>query len=112
MCIRDSHTAWYEDYPSDPRGNHILNELESLNILNSKHLPTRIPPQANQSPTSPDVTFCSPSLHHLLTWDTITDLQSDHLPILISLNSPHQPPTKKPLHTLTIKKQTGPNILI
>ena len=45
--------------------------------------PTRVPP--NAEPSSPDVSFASASLITSCSWQTLSTLSSDHLPILIRL---------------------------
>ena len=90
------HTLWLNTHNNDHRGNTILEQLYNFNILNNTHKPTRSP-YNRQSPTSPDVTLCTPNLAPTTTWDTITDLTSDHLPILIkhTINHPITKPHKR-----------------
>ena len=45
--------------------------------------PSRVPP--NAEPSSPDVSLASTSLITSCSWQTLTTLRSDHLPILIRL---------------------------
>ena len=45
--------------------------------------PTRVPP--NAEPSSPDVSLASASLITSCSWQTLSTLSSDHLPILIRL---------------------------
>ena len=45
--------------------------------------PTRVPP--NAEPSSPDVSLASTSLITSCSWQTLSTLSSDHLPILIRL---------------------------
>ena len=54
-----------------------------LKLILSWDSPTRLPGNAN--PSSPDVSLASPSLITSTNWQTKTNLGSDHLPILISL---------------------------
>ena len=64
---------------------HMLESMVSgynFDILNWDS-PTRLPGNANQS--SPDVSLASASLITSTNWQTKTNLGSDHLPILISL---------------------------
>ena len=74
-----------------------MEQLHDLRILNNPNSPTRLPTQHNQSPTSPDVTLCSPELSTKTTWETIHDLSSDHLPIIIThtLKYPPYKPHKR-----------------
>ena len=46
-------------------------------------IPTRVPP--NAEPSSPDVSLASTSLITSCSWQTLSTLSSDHLPILIRL---------------------------
>ena len=74
------HSAWYSS-STDTRGN-ILDSMiyGSLNWDS----PTRLPTNANQS--SPDASLASVSLITSTNWQTkTTNLDSDHLPIIISL---------------------------
>jgi RNA polymerase subunit RPABC4/transcription elongation factor Spt4 len=48
---------------------------------------TRTPSQINQQLTSPDITTISSNLANQATWETKTSLSSDHLPIIITINT-------------------------
>jgi hypothetical protein len=98
------HRTWYKNQTSDKRGIHIIEHLEHLNILNNKNLHTRTPTQTNQTPTSPDITLCSPNIHPHLQWTTKTDLNSDHLPIIIKYHIKNKP-THKSKTTFTNYKK-------
>ena len=57
----------------------------------NQYLPTRLPSQGQ--PSSPDITLLSGHLLPDVTWSTLTNLGSDHLPITISVSShacPHR----------------------
>ena len=77
------HSAWYSS-STDTRGTLLENMISGSNfgILNWDS-PTRLPGNAN--PSSPDVSLASASLITSTNWKTKTNLGSDHLPILISL---------------------------
>ena len=45
------------------------------------------PNNAHQRPTSPDITTISSSLYNRTTWKTIHALNSDHLPILLTIQT-------------------------
>ena len=79
------HTDWYTQQTNTQRGEEICTQLDQLHILNNTDSHTHIPHQANFNCTSPDITFCSPNLAPSITWQTVTDLSSDHLPIIITL---------------------------
>ena len=49
--------------------------------------PTRVPNNAHQQPTSHDITIISSSLYNRTTWKTIHALNSDHLPILLTIQT-------------------------
>ena len=81
------HSAWYSS-STDTRGTLLENVVSGSNfgILNWDS-PTRLPGNAN--PSSPDVSLASASLITSTNWQTKTNLGSDHLPILISLQMDH-----------------------
>ena len=81
------HSAWYSS-STDTRGTLLENVVSGSNfgILNWDS-PTRLPGNAN--PSSPDVSLASSSLITSTNWQTKTNLGSDHLPILISLQMDH-----------------------
>ncbi|XP_018017976.1 uncharacterized protein LOC108674527, partial [Hyalella azteca] len=72
--------------PDRPQANKPPTRHQNLNILqlNIDGLRTK---HALYRSTSPDITFCSPSLSHRISWRAETDLSSDHLPIIITLPS-------------------------
>ena len=77
------HSSWYSS--STDSGDTMLESMVSgsnFGILNWDS-PTRLP--GNSNPSSPDVSFASSSLITSTNWQTKTNLGSDHLPILISL---------------------------
>ena len=77
------HSLWYSS-STDSRGIMLENMVSGSNfgILNWDST-TRLPGNAN--PSSPDVSLASASLIISTNWQTKTNLGSDHLPILISL---------------------------
>ena len=77
------HSAWYLS-STDTRDTLLENVVSGSNfgIINWDS-PTRLPGTAN--PSSPDVSLASASLITSTNWQTKTNLGSDHLPILISL---------------------------
>ena len=93
------HSAWGSTI-TDARGRRIAAALanSSLVALNSGSS-TRRPFAANQPSTSPDVSIASPHLALPATWEVLSSLSSDHLPITISLpnddddDSPPNSPT-------------------
>ena len=77
------HFSWYSS-STDTRGTMLESMVSGSNfgILNWDS-PTRLPGNAN--PSSPDVSLASVSLITSTNWQTKTNLGSDHLPILVSL---------------------------
>ncbi|MEL7520422.1 MAG: reverse transcriptase family protein, partial [Cyanobacteria bacterium J06553_1] len=80
-------TAWYSQNTDDARGTDIEDQLNSMCTLNDTEQYTHIPYQANRLPSSPDITFCSTNLFHFTTWTTKQKLPSDHLPIVITIET-------------------------
>ena len=84
----NAHSTLWHSYTDDHRG-----ELISETLSNSNHItlntgtPTRVPNNAHQKPTSPDITTISSSLYNITTWKTIHALNSDHLPILLTIQT-------------------------
>lgn len=79
---------WYPPIAMDHRGEIITSLLQASNhvVLNG-NTPTRLPSQNSQQPTSPDITCISSNLADSTTWKTKTALTSDHLPIIITINT-------------------------
>ena len=77
------HPSWYSR-STDTRGKRMDDSISGSNygILNWDS-PTRVPP--NAEPSSPDVSLASTSLITSCSWQTLSMLSSDHLPILIRL---------------------------
>ena len=77
------HSAWYSS-STDTRDVLLENIISGSNfgILNWDW-PTMLPGNAN--PSSPDISLAAASLIISTHWQTKTNLGSDHLPILISL---------------------------
>ena len=77
------HPSWYSR-STDTRGRKMADSINGSDygILNW-YSPTRVPP--NAEPSSPDVSLASASLITSCSWQTLSTLSSDHLPILIRL---------------------------
>ena len=77
------HSLWYSS-STDTRGTMLESMVSGSNfgIINWDS-PTRLPGNAN--PSSPDVSLASASLITSTNWQTKTNLGSEHLPNLISL---------------------------
>ena len=79
------HSSWHAT-STDTRGKNLADSIcnSDFGILNWD-TPTRLP--SNAMPSSPDVSLASSSLITSTNWNTITTLGSDHLPILIRLQT-------------------------
>ena len=79
------HSLWHLG-TTDIRGNQLMDSISSSSfaflITDS---PTRLP--GNADPSSPDVSLASASLITSSEWQTHTTMTSDHLPILIGLQT-------------------------
>ena len=77
------HPSWYSR-STDTRGRKMADSINGSDygILNWDS-PTRVPP--NAEPSSPDVSLASASLITSCSWQTLSTLSSDHLPIFIRL---------------------------
>ena len=84
----NAHSTLWHSTTDDHRGETIADLiLESDHIILNENKPTRKPNNADQQDTSPDITTIHTDLYTQATWDTLTELSSDHLPILITLNT-------------------------
>ena len=99
------HSLWHSE-TTDSRGNQLADSvsISSFGVLNTVS-PTRLPGNAN--PSSPDVSLASASLITSSEWQTT--MPSDHLPILIGLQTkpPHLLPGTEP--TSTSRRLIGPD---
>ena len=84
----NAHSQLWHSSIADHRGDVITSLLQGSDhvVLNSD-AHTRTPPQATQQATSPDITSISSNLANMTTWETKTALPSDHLPIIITINT-------------------------
>ena len=79
------HSAWHSR-TTDTRGNQLADLIsESNHVVMNEDSPTRLP--GNAEPSSPDVSLASASLITSSDWQTHTTMSSDHLPILIRLQT-------------------------
>lgn len=81
--INAHNDLWFSDIQSDSRGEDIAEQIDasSFGILN-EHSPTRI---AQDTQSSPDITLASDSIFPSASWQVLTSLGSDHLPIIVTL---------------------------
>ena len=85
--INAHSNLWYSP-TSDHRGEVVATILQgSDHIILNQNTHTRTPSQNTQQLTSPDITSISSNLVKQTTWKTKTSLASDHLPIIININT-------------------------
>src|SRR6267154_6690230 len=78
---------WHSPTP-DRRGDVITSLLQgSDHVVLNQNTYTRTPSQISQQLTSPDITSISSNLVNQTTWKATTALSSDHLPIIITINT-------------------------
>jgi exonuclease III len=78
------NSLWDAVVSADNRGNSLAGEInESDFVVLNDEAPTRIPKSGTVS--SPDVSLVSSSLLTSCTWSTATQLDSDHVPIIIQI---------------------------
>ena len=81
--INAHHSSIYSADQDDARGKSVLEWVEDSNLgIVNEDVPTRT--TAN-STTAPDITVASPSILPTCSWETETSLNSDHLPIHITI---------------------------
>ena len=78
---------WYSP-TQDHRGRVIADYLQnSEHLILNTDTRTRRPNNSLQQDTSPDITTIHNSLYNRAQWETLTKLNSDHLPILTTLHT-------------------------
>ena len=89
--------TWLTTQNTDTRGTTLQQQLQHYTILNNPTSPTRKPYNIRTQPTSPDLSLATPELALRSSWETLHELSSDHLPILIkhTLHRPYFPPPKQ-----------------
>jgi hypothetical protein len=86
------HEGWHSSL-ADSRGELIADQIEDSPLIAlNLDAPTRLP--SSGSPMSPDITLASAHIALAATWSTHVRLNSDHLPITISLTSDGAPPLR------------------
>ena len=90
----NGHDSLWHSSLSDARGNMLAEEISDsdFGVLN-EDLPTRLPLSQDCQPTSPDVSLASLPLLPFTSWTTKTQLSSDHLPIILSIQTDIKPIT-------------------
>ena len=92
-------TTWYDHNKDNTRGTHISTQFNNMSILNNTEQYTHIPHQAHYHTSSPDITFCSPTLEQNTTRQTVYTLPADHLPIIITTRTRLTPTPHRITHT-------------
>ena len=95
------HETWFSSVSggATERGEDILQGLlDSDFITLNTDTPTRIPSNAADRTTSPDITMASQHIALDSQWSTLTTLNSDHLPILIQLGGAYSSTFPEPPH--------------
>ena len=104
--INAHHSRWDTNTNEDERGEQLADEIDAAGytILRENEA-TRLP--TNGRSTSPDVSLASNDIAPPQDWSVSTALYSDHLPILITINSecPRLMGLGEP--TSTSRKRTG-----
>ena len=84
----NAHSPIWHSHTTDHRGDLIADLLgNSDHITLNTNTHTRLPFAANQRPTSPDITSITTNLYNRTHWETLNALNSDHLPILTTINT-------------------------
>ena len=84
----NAHSQLWHSPTPDHRGEVITSLLlGSDHVVLNQNTHTRTPSQNTQQLTSPDITSISSNLANQTTWKTKTSLSSDHLPIIININT-------------------------
>ena len=84
--INAHHSRWDTNSNEDERAEQLADKIDAADytILNENDA-TRLP--SNGRSTSPDISLASNDIALLSDWSVSTSLASDHLPILITINS-------------------------
>ena len=90
----NAHDPLWHSELQDARGSDFADEIGNSNLgtLNDES-PTRLP--SNGQSSSPDISMASLSLLPYASWETKTSLGSDHLPIVITLQTDIKPITSE-----------------
>ena len=80
-------TLWYAH--TDDHSGQLISDIisNSEQIILNTDTPTGVPHTTLQQGTSPDITAISTTLYNRTTWHTIHALNSDHLPIITTINT-------------------------
>ena len=95
------HQAWFSATRDDraaARGTQVVGELDSSSLcLLNCDIPTRRP--TNGEPSSPDLSLISAHLATDAHWNPVCALNSDHVPILITIGNPDTESPPGPMYS-------------
>ena len=78
------HPQWHSEHGDEARGRHLADIIDhSVFAVLNENTATRV--SSNGCRTSPDISLASSDIFGCAAWRTITALNSDHLPIIITL---------------------------
>ena len=82
----NAHDSLWHSTMLDTRGSNLADEIgiANMGVLNEE-VPTRLP--TNGQPSSPDLSLASLDIMPYTSWQAQTSMGSDHLPIIITLQS-------------------------
>ena len=84
--INAHHSRWDTNTNEDERGEQLADEIDTADYtIRNENEATRLP--TNGRSTSTDISMESNDIALLRDWSVCTSLASDHLPILITINS-------------------------
>ena len=101
----NGHDDLWHSPLSDTRGSLLAEEIgaSDFGVLN-EDLPTRLPLNQDGQPTSPDISLASLALLPYTSWETKTQLSSDHLPIIVTVQTDIKPTTSEDKTYLNFRK--------
>ena len=104
--VNAHHTLWHSGATNDARGEALADVISNQDcaIINLDQ-PTRV---ANNSATAPDVSIASISLLPTTNWKVENKLNSDHLPITISVSATLKKFNSKPQTFINFSKADWP----
>ena len=108
----NAHDSLWSSTISDTRGSTLAAEINNstYGVLNNDNQ-TRLPGN-NQQPTSPDITLASMPILPYASWEVKTTFGSDHLPILISLDTDIKPQLSENKTYVNFKKANWTNFYV
>ena len=84
--INADHSRWDTNTSKHERGEQLADKIDAAHYtILSENEATRLP--TNGRSTSPDISLASNNIAQLSDWSASTSLATDHLPIIITMNS-------------------------